>query len=56
MTPETYDKEIAASRDCGGSPSRRLEGVLSASARESHIHPTVTELIPAMLGELKPLV
>jgi hypothetical protein len=56
MTPVTYDKEIAASRDCGGSSSRRLEGVLSASARETHIHPTVTELIPTMLGELKPLV
>jgi hypothetical protein len=31
MAPMTYDKEIAASRDCGGSSSRRLEGVLSAS-------------------------
>jgi pyruvate/2-oxoglutarate dehydrogenase complex dihydrolipoamide dehydrogenase (E3) component len=25
------------------------------SARAVHIHPTVTELIPTMLGELKPL-
>jgi NAD(P)-dependent dehydrogenase (short-subunit alcohol dehydrogenase family) len=36
MTPVTYDREIAASRDCGGSSSRRLEGVLSASDRETH--------------------
>ena len=31
------------------------EGTLHAHSARLHIHPTVSELIPTMLGSLKPL-